>query len=79
MSPVDAAVLVAAIGVVLSASTSLIICGIAWGKLRANVDYLMTTRSDLASKTQVDALTKDLAEIKGMFRVTLSPDHGGMA
>lgn len=77
MSPLWAAALIAAAGVLVSVVTSVFISGAAWGKVKANVDYLMTTRTDLASKEQVTAIALQVSEIKGMFRVTLKTEHGG--
>lgn len=77
MSPLWAAVVVSLGGILVSAVVSVFISGVAWGKVKANVDYLMQTRTDLASKDQVNNLALQVSEIKGMFRVTLKTEHGG--
>lgn len=72
-----AGVLISAGGLVLSIVASAWISGAAWAKIRGDVNQLQQERPKLASKDQVDVLARDVAEIKGMFRVTLSPEYGG--
>jgi len=78
MSTDAVSVLVSAAGVLISALVSLFISGSAWGRIRTDVDHLKAAYPDLASKEQVSGLSRDVAEIKGMFRVSLKPDHGGL-
>ncbi len=77
MSPELASSLIAAVGVIVSAVVSVFISGSAWGKIRTDVDYLKQSRANLASTDQVNSLARDVAEIKGMFRITLKSEHGG--
>lgn len=79
MNATDVAVLISAVGLVLSAGSSLLIVGIAYGRLRAEVNLLKEARRDLATKDQVTALGAQVAEIKGMFTMTLKSEHGTAA
>ena len=55
MTPIIASVIVSGCGFILSVLTSAVIVGIGWGRLT----------------TRVEEMGKDVAEIKGMFRLKL--------
>lgn len=59
----------------LSVGTSMVVVGLFAGKLRAEVDTLKKREGELATKEQLNLVSRDVAEIKGMFRITLKPEH----
>lgn len=77
MSATAIAALIAGAGFLLSLIATLLVVGIAYGRLRGDVTQLQEGRRDLATKDQVEVLARDISEIKGMFRITLAPEHGG--
>lgn len=68
MNPDTVAGLISATGVVISLAGSALI---KWGTLKTRVDTLEKTIPFLATKEQLTQLKADVAEIKGMFRMTL--------
>jgi len=78
MSPETSAVLISAgiavVGFLVSAGTSLFISGARWGSVKTRLDILESKVNDSATKEQLSGVKEDVAEIKGMFRMTLRND-----
>jgi len=68
------AILIAAVGVVLSLLGSAFISGVFRGRTETRLTLLETNQAALATKEQLAGLKEDVAEIKGMFRMTLRTD-----
>lgn len=79
MTATDVALIISAAGLLLSAGTSLLIVGIAYGRLKSEVTMLKEARRDLATKDQVTALGAQISKIEGMFTMTLKSEHGAAA
>ena len=77
MTPETGALLISGGGFLLSVGTSIFITGFRSGTLAARLDALERTVDKNASKEQLAALKEDVAEIKGMFRMTLRDGTGG--
>lgn len=71
-----AQVLIAAVGVILSLLGSAFISGIFRGRTETRLTLLENNQANLATKEQLAGVKEDLAEIKGMFRMTLRTDDG---
>jgi len=76
MSPESAALAISAGGVVISAVTAAAIAGARWGSTNTRLDLLERSFGTLASKEQLAGVKEDVAEIKGMFRMTLKDGPG---
>ena len=77
MTATGLAALISGIGLLLSVLVSVFVSGASVGRIRRDVDWLLETRKDMATKAQLDVVAGDVKEIKGMFRVTLDPQYGG--
>ena len=78
ISPEGASLLIALIGFICSILGASFVSGTRWAELRADVrrngervTTLETNQPNLATKEQLSDVKADLAEIKGMFRMTL--------
>ena len=71
MSPDVMPIIISAIGVVMSLVGSAYISGIRHGNVAARLDNVETTLHTMATKDQLASVKEDVAEIKGMFRMTL--------
>ncbi len=76
MSPATVASLIAGAGFILSMITSVWITGTRWGSVQTRLAILEKAQDNLATKEQLAGVKEDVAEIKGMFRMTLA-DGGG--
>lgn len=56
---------------VLSLSISLIGAGVKWGQVREEISNIKNTMAGMATKDEVSGIKETLAEIKGMFKLTL--------
>lgn len=66
--------LVAVVTVVVSWVGSAFIAGYRFGTIASRLDMLEKSQQQLASKEQLASVKEDMAEIKGMFRMTLRKD-----
>jgi hypothetical protein len=71
MSAQDVSAIIAGAGFLLSLLVSSATIGIIYASLRARVTALEASRNDLATKDQVQGLSVQVAELRGMF--TLAP------
>ena len=72
VNPVDAlALAIAAGGFVLSVATSIFIAGSRWGQVRTEIAILTKAQETAATKDELAGVKESLAEIKGMFRLSL--------
>ena len=71
MSPEVIALVVSSAGLILSLIGSAFITGLRWGTVKTRLDMLETQYGQLATKEQLAGVKEDVAEIKGMFRMTL--------
>ena len=77
MTPPEIETTVAVVTVVVSWIGSAFIAGVRFGTVSARLDQLERTQATLATKEQLGEVSKDVAEIKGMFRLTLRKDDLG--
>lgn len=71
MSPDLIAALISVAGVFVSLLGSAFITGVRWGTVKTRLDILEKTVGYMATKDQLAGIKEDVAEIKGMFRMTL--------
>lgn len=71
MSPPALEVLIATGGFLMSVLASVFIAGTFKGRTDTRLAMLEKTQDTLATKDQLAGVKEDLAEIKGMFRMTL--------
>lgn len=60
----------------MSVIASAFIAGGRWGSVQVRIDLLEKTVGTMATHEQLAAVTRDVAEIKGMFRMTLRDGSG---
>jgi hypothetical protein len=65
------AAIISACGFLLSVGTCLFISGARWGSVKTRLDVLENSVANSATKDQLSGVKEDVAEIKGMFRMTL--------
>lgn len=70
MTPTDIALLISGVGTFLSLLGTAVGVGIVYGTLRSEVRELKAGRGQLATKADVQLMAVQLAEIRGMFRLT---------
>ena len=77
MSPEGWAVIISATGLVMSWGGSAFIAGYRWGSVKTRLDIMEAGMTAHATKEQLAGGKEDVAEIKGMFRMTLraSDEH----
>lgn len=68
------AVIVSGVGVIFSWAGAAFIAGYRWGTVKTRLEMLEQTSGQYATKEQLSGLKEDVAEIKGMFRMTLRKD-----
>jgi hypothetical protein len=61
----------AAVTLVMSWAGSAFIAGYRWGSVKTRMDVMENAMPTLATKDQLAGVKEDVAEIKGMFRMTL--------
>ena len=71
MTPELTASLISGAAFTLSLLGSVFISGVARGRTETRLTMLETNQDRLATKEQLAGVKEDLAEIKGMFRMTL--------
>jgi hypothetical protein len=71
MTELGVTVLVAVVGFLGSLASSLFIAGIRWGTVRTRLEIMEREIMRLASQDQLAGVKEDVAEIKGMFKMTL--------
>lgn len=71
LSATDTAALITAVGVVLSWIGAVFIAGFRFGSIATRLDRVEKAQDSLATKDQLAGVKEDVAEIKGMFRMTL--------
>lgn len=76
MSPDITSVVISGSGLVLSLIGSAYIAGVRWGSVKIRLDVMEAGMGTMATKDQLSGVKEDVAEIKGMFRMTLRPDIG---
>jgi len=67
----DVEVLVGILSVLVSWIGAAFIAGYRWGAVKIRLDNLEKTVTDAATKDQLAGVKEDVAEIKGMFRMTI--------
>jgi hypothetical protein len=79
MTIAEISTLIAAGGFVLSVMVSVFISGVFKGRTETRLAMLEANQDRLATKEQLAGVKEDLAEIKGMFRMTLrtESERGG--
>lgn len=79
MSPEATSALISGAGLVLSLVGSAFVAGFRWGSVKIRLDVMEAAMSTMATKDQLAGVKEDMAEIKGMFRMTLrdTPDAHG--
>jgi hypothetical protein len=77
MSPEAISAIIAGSGFVLSVIGSAFIAGLRWGTVRTRLEMLESNQDRLATKDQLAGVKEDVAEIKGMFRMTLRDGKDG--
>lgn len=73
MSQLDWSVGIAATGLVISVIASTFMAGRKWGSIERQLAELRRADGKRATKADVRYLRAELAEIKGMFQLTLRP------
>lgn len=68
------AVVITALGFIASVISSAFISGMRWGSMKTRLENLEHSQKDLATKDQLAGVKEDVAEIKGMFRMTLKSE-----
>lgn len=76
MTPEAISAVISGIGVLLSITGSAFIAGLRWGSVRVRIDIMERAISTMATHEQLAAVRQDVAEIKGMFRMTLRDGTG---
>lgn len=71
LTPIELSVVIATAGFLLSAGASAFIAGYRWGTVKTRLDIMEREQANLATKDQLAGVKEDVAEIKGMFRMTL--------
>jgi hypothetical protein len=71
VNPTTAELLIAAATLVFSWAGSAFIAGYRWGSVKTRLDVMESAMPTLATKDQLAGVKEDVAEIKGMFRMTL--------
>lgn len=67
-------IIISIAGVIISLVLTIFVSGVRWGAMQIRVTNLEKSQLDLATKEQMENLKSDVAEIKGMFRMTLKSD-----
>lgn len=71
MSPVELGLVFSGITLVLSWGGSAFIAGYRWGSVKTRLDMVEKNMGHMATREQLAGVKEDVAEIKGMFRMTL--------
>lgn len=71
MSPEGVAAVIAGAGFALSVASAVYVSGRRDGRTEVRVAMLEANQDKMATKDQLAGLKEDMAEIKGMFRMTL--------
>jgi hypothetical protein len=76
MTSFDASLIITAVGLVGSWGGAAFIAGYRWGSVKTRLDIMESAMKETASKDQLAGVKEDVAEIKGMFRMTLRDGSG---
>lgn len=71
MNLTEVNILITGLGLLLSWAGSAFIAGYRWGTVKTRLDILERQYQNVATKEQLAGVKEDVAEIKGMFRMTL--------
>ena len=71
MNPVGTQLVIGAITLFLSWGGSAFIAGYRWGSVKTRLDVMESGMATMATKDQLSGVKEDVAEIKGMFTMTL--------
>lgn len=76
MSSAAIATAISAVGLVLSVLASVFIAGTRWGSVNQRLDQLQASERDHVTRDDLANVREQLAEIRGMFRLTLKESDG---
>lgn len=71
MTPVELQLIISLATVACSLGGAAFIAGSRWGRVQAELAALKAERGQLATKTDVQAVSERVAEIRGMFTLTI--------
>ena len=71
MNPAEVQLIIGAATLFLSWGGSIFIAGYRWGSVKTRLDIMETGMATMATKDQLAGVKEDVAEIKGMFTMTL--------
>lgn len=74
MSQAEASIIIALVGLVLSVVASAFIAGSRWGSVNQRLEELQRADASHVSQADMANVREQLAEIRGMFRLTLKED-----
>lgn len=74
MSPDAVAAIIGGGSGAVSLIGSAFISGMRWGTVKARLAMVEKNQENMATKDQLSGVKQDVAEIKGMFRMTLRKD-----
>ena len=77
MSPEVTSAAISGVGLMLSLIGSAFIAGFRWGSVKIRLDVMEAGMGTMATKEQLSGVKEDVAEIKGMFRMTLRSSEDG--
>lgn len=75
MSQQEASIIIALIGLVLSVVSSAFIAGMRWGSVNQRLEQLQQNEANHVTRDDLANVREQLAEIRGMFRLTLKDDQ----
>lgn len=76
-SPEAIAGIIGAASILTSWIGSAFIAGYRWGSVKVRLDMVEASMQNMATKEQLSGVKEDMAEIKGMFRMTLKDSSDG--
>lgn len=77
MSPEVVGLIFGVVSLALSWAGSAFIVGYRWGTVKTRLDMVENSIGHMATKDQIAGIKEDVAEIKGMFRMTLRDGSDG--
>lgn len=75
MSQPEISVVIALLGLVLSVICSAFIAGMRWGSVNQRLEQLQKNDAQHVTREDLANVREQLAEIRGMFRLTLKDDQ----
>ena len=76
MNPAEVQLIIGAATLFLSWGGSIFIAGYRWGSVKTRLDIMEGGMATMATKDQLAGVKEDVAEIKGMFTMTLRDGTG---